>query len=206
METIAVDIDDTLYSFGELAREVMCDIAAQTEDKSLEQKAYSLYSEWNEWRYPPDLLGLDMWLEIIDVCHQPEQILSRTPYESAAEVLTELAKENQLLYISNRADSDDVFDATCDWLDKHSFPLGQVVCTTKSKTPYLAGSRYLIDDRPKTLVEFVYDREWLSPARPQRVGFGLRQEYNSSLTDVPGIKLAPNWKLLQRFLHKEGLL
>lgn len=199
-DSIAVDIDDTLYSFGELARTVMCDLARKTDDKTLLKGAYA---SWNEWRTPPDIVGVDNWLRIIDISHEPENILSRTPYSGSVEVLTALAQNNKLLYISNRATTSAVVNATSDWLGLHGFPDGELVCTTESKKPFIADCRYIIDDRPKTLVEFVYDPDWQGEPR---VGFGLHFEYNSSLTDVPRIKLAPNWNLLYQFFQKEGLL
>ena len=64
--------------------------------------------------------------------------------------------------------------------------------------------QYIIDDRPKTLVEFVYDSNWQKETTPARKGFGLFCEYNRALTDVPGIYLAPNWTLLEKYIEEKS--
>lgn len=69
----------------------------------------------------------------------------------------------------------------------------------------------MIDDRSKTMVEFVYDFDWHEeyrnriPAMPRK-GFMLKTDHNRSLTDVPGLYLAPNWSGLRRYMVKCNLL
>lgn len=206
MKTIAIDIDDTLYSFGQLAREVFVDIALETGDKRLQRGAYCA---WGEWRSPVDLVEPDFWNEVIDRCHTDGNILSQTPYRYAPETLHELTNEYDLIYISNRRES--AWDATYAWLKKNDFPEGDLICTVESKMPLISHCQYIIDDRPKTLVEFVYDFDWKhshgsTNRTAQRKGFGLFGEYNRALTDIPNIYLAPNWKLLRGYLITKGVL
>lgn len=198
MSKIAVDIDDTLYSFTALAREVL----AEEVDNKLYNRA--AYAPWTEWRTPPDLLGLDEWIKVIDRCHDDEKILSRDPFPGCQDVLAELAEEHELVYVSNRMTERQ--EATEKWLDNNNFPLGEVICAQNhDKKSYLTDVQYIIDDRPKTLVQFVHDHDWQGD---QRVAFGLMTEYNRSLTDVPNIYLAPpsNWNLLRHYFIKAGVL
>lgn len=207
MPTIAVDIDDTLYSFGQLAREMFVTVALEREDKDLQRAAYC---SWNEWRSPVDIVGLDVWLEIIDRCHSDDKIVRQRPFPNAAKTLHELAEQGyDLLYISNR--KPEALDATGEWLEDFGFPPGGLVCTTQPKMPFVKHCQYIIDDRARTLVEFVYDYNWKNTwgsqnAEKTRMGFGLLGEYNRSLTDIPGVWLAPNWDLLRRYLIDKGVL
>lgn len=203
MAKIAVDIDDTLYSFTALAREVLAEEALRTGDKMLERAAYA---PWTEWRTPPDMLGLEKWLEVVDICHDDDKILSRTPFPGSQNVLDELAAQHDLVYVSNRTTERE--SATSEWLDIHDFPTGHLVCAGHGdKQAFLNECQYLIDDRPKNLVQFVYASCWAEPEK-ERVGFGLMTEFNRSLTDVPGIYLAPagNWSLMRFYFEKTGVL
>lgn len=212
MSKIGVDIDDSLYSFGSLARNVLADEAARTGDKLLERAAYA---EWPEWRSPVDLLGTEEWLRIIALCHDEEMIRVQQPFEGAVELLTELAEEHELVYVSTR--DTERYMATKEWLTNNLFPDGELVCSGQDKNIYLKSCQYLIDDRPKNLIQFVYDPYWVQAATDaansseeyeatKRVGFGLLHSYNRSLTDVPNIYLAPNWTLLRTFMEKTRLL
>ena len=87
--TIAVDIDDTLYPFCDLARQVLTEEGFR---RGGDQMIAAAYAPWPEWRSPVDLLGLKTWLDIIALCHDDELILSRTPYEGAVDVLWELVE------------------------------------------------------------------------------------------------------------------
>lgn len=202
---IAVDVDDTLYGFGELAREKWIEYALEKGDKSLMRGAYC---EWGEWRSPSDVVSLDIWLEIIDRCHEDSVILRQTPFKGSVETLNELSDDGyELLYISNRRPDSE--PATRMWLVEQGYPqTANLICTSADKAPLVRDCQYLIDDRPKTLVQFVYDYHWrhLHGEHVERKGFGLFGEYNRALTDVPGIYLAPNWELLRRYLIDKGVL
>lgn len=215
MATIAVDIDDTLYSFCDLARKVLTEEAFRTGD---ERRTVAAYAPWPEWRSPVDLLGLDEWMRIIGLCHDDEMILAQRPYDGAVEVLWELVDAgHDLLYISNRATETRL--ATQRWLVEQGFPIdvewtedecATLVVTAEDKKPYIAHCQYLIDDRPKTQVAFLTDPDWHADNRgtstAQRKVFSLAKEFNRGLTDVPGIYLAPTWIGIRHFLVKEGLI
>lgn len=207
MTKIAVDIDDTLYSFNNLAREVFVDVAIEKGNKRYQRGAYCA---WGEWRSPPDVTDDDVWMEVIERCHSPEMISQQVPFSNASDTLTELAEQGyELRYISNRdplATSD-----TKSWIDYYNFPDGELICTREDKLPQIRDCMYLIDDRPKTLIQFVYDFHWKhrygsENKQYERKGFGLYMPYNAALTDVPGIKLAPNWKLLRQYLIETDVL
>jgi 5'(3')-deoxyribonucleotidase len=200
MSKIAVDIDDSLYDFGSLAQEMIIRVATETDDKRLRKAAYST---WNEWRTPNDVLE-DEWQTIIDMCHRNNVIRSQIPFKNAVTTLRKIFDMgNDIIYISNR--SEDAYDATYEWLQAHGFPQAKsLICTTENKAPFIADCQYIIDDRPKTLVEFVYDYNWREEATVARKGFGLFCEYNRALTDVPGIYLAPNWTLLEKYIEEKS--
>jgi hypothetical protein len=212
---IAVDVDDTLYSFARLARNVMAEEGYRTGDARLIAGAYAV---WPEWRTPPDMVGLDTWMHIIDLCHDEDMILEQTPYDDAAETLWELHRQgHELLYISNR--NTERTRATRQWLINSGFPIGttltriphtELICTAEDKKPYVADCQYIIDDRPKTLVNFVYDIDWHPQVLPEppgpRKGFALMTEFNRGLTDVPGIYLAPTWQGIRYYMERKGLL
>jgi len=217
MSKVAVDIDDSLYDFGGLAQEMIVQLAAETNDKRLQKAAYST---WNEWRTPNDFLEGE-WQTIIDMCHRDHVIRSQMPFKNAVTTLRKIfSAGNDIIYISNR--SEDAYEATYEWLQAHGFPQAKsLVCTSEDKAPFIADCQYIIDDRPKTLVEFVYDYKWkeeineivnlafdvsmnLPHTRFNRVAFGLFCEYNRALTDVPGIYLAPNWTLLEKYIEEKS--
>lgn len=221
MARIAVDIDDTLNSFTGLARQVIATRAKKTGKKIYEVAAYT---PWDEWRTPADLLGMDLWLDVIAEAHSRENILTRTAFPDAVETVCALADAgHDLLYISNRRES--AFEATADWLIRWGFPLHYsartrgaesgtrngvdtaLVCTAKPKTPWLADCQYLIDDRPRTLFQFLSDVDWpRENPDEQRKAFALTAPYNRGLTDIPNLYLAPSWSLLNFYLTREGVL
>ena len=210
MATIAVDIDDSLYSFSALARGVMAEVAFNRGDKILERGAYA---SWDEWRTPADLLGVEAWMEIIEMCHTEERIVEQTPFPGAVDTLHELVNSgHNLLYISNRAP--ETWNATAKWLQRNEFPLmrgHELYCTPDAKGPIIRHCQYIIDDRPKTLFEFMADFEWRykhgsSNGLKERKAFSLMTPYNRGLTDVPNLFLAPTWAVLRHFLIREGVL
>ena len=204
MSKVAVDIDDTLYDFNELAQEMITKVAIKEDDKEMQKGAYSA---WNEWRAPKDAVDAKFWLSIIDMCHEDHLIRSQMPFKHSVTVLRKIASAgHEIVYISNRADS--TYDATKEWLISHGFPQpASLICTSEDKAPLIADCQYLIDDRPKTLVEFTYDYEWKNEnlfTGRDRVAFGLFCEYNRALTDVPRIYLAPNWALLEKYIEEKS--
>lgn len=189
-------------------RQAFLDLALEQGDK--DHYFRGAYQSWVEWRSPSDVCGLDAFFQALDRVHHPDVILSRTPYDHSVDVLEAIEEaDHNILYISNRrADS---LDATDRWLDACGFPEGELICTEDDKQRHMAHCQYLIDDRPKTLVQFAYSRQWiptpgLSTERRDRKAFGLLFEYNRALTDVPGIFLAPTWAGIGYYLAKEGVI
>lgn len=224
MANIAVDIDSTLYDFDSIAREILAHMTREQPELSK-----ALYASWDQWRTPADLVGLDNWMECIRRTHDSEMILKQVPFPGAVETCQALMKEgHQLLYISNRATETE--EATGDWLVNNGFfdapekirvPAALVV-TTGDKAPYMTECQYLIDDRLKTCVQFVYDFDWLNdrvyahdpmgeinyvrPASTRRKAFVKSYPYNHNATDIPGLYLAPTWAGLALYMEKKGLL
>lgn len=205
---IAVDIDSTLYDFATPARQAFLDLALKHGEK--EEYFRGGYQSWVEWRSPSDVCGPDAFQEVLDIVHSPRVILSQDPYPNAKEVLREIVAEgHEIFYISNR--SKDAVDATEEWLWSNDFPEAELIATMEDKQPYLCECQYLIDDRAKTLVQFVEDFQWkytngaLSKEN-ERKAFGLLFPYNQNLTDIPNIYLAPTWPGLRYYLQRKGVL
>lgn len=217
MASIAIDVDDTLYSFTDEAREVLSVMIDEPEYALYkEQLTHALYAKWDQWRTPFELCGHNdhgdsLWLECIARCHDTEAILRQRPFQGAVQVLKELAWQgHSFVYISNRAT--ETYEATLQWLTEQGFPVDptrhELVVTAGDKRPYVRACQYMIDDRPKNVIQFVYDREcgYRDDGSPWRQAFVKVTDYNSSLTDVPGLKLAHTWAGLRRYMVKEGLL
>ncbi len=199
MAQVAVDIDDNLYPFCDLARAILTEQGFEAGDKKMIAAAYA---PWPEWRSPADLLGLETWLDVVAKCHDDDMILKQEPYAGSVDTLQELVDAgHELLYISNRAT--ETRAATQGWLADNEFPEGGLVVTSKDKRSFVAYCQYLIDDRPKTLVNFAYDAQWNGAPR---VAFALTKEYNRGLTDVPGIYLAPTWNGIRHYLIDQKLI
>lgn len=228
MAKIAVDIDDTLYSFTDEAREVLSWMVDAPEFAAYkEQLTHALYAKWDQWRTPFELCGFDaegnsLWLKCIEYCHDDEAILRQQPFNGSVEILTELADAgHELLYISNRATETE--DATRQWLMVNNFPAGELVVTSGNKAPFIRECQYMIDDRVKNVLDFIYDYEYETALRKEAGGYtepyaeqvyegGKRKafvrvaDYNGGLTDVPNLYLAHTWKGLRRYMVKKGLL
>ena len=224
MSRIAVDIDSTLYDFETPAREAFTKLAEERDDRTLLMGAYH---PWTEWRSPADVCGLPVWLDAIALCHSEEIILAQTPFNGAVETCQQLAREgHELLYISNRAVES--AEATAQWLDKWEFPLNHsdiaraedwhdghaLKCLTTDKKPFLSDCQYLIDDRPKTAIVFIYDFDWQrqhgemhaeSTEKPRRA-FLIAYPYNQALTDIRHLYLAPTWAGINTYLVSKGVL
>jgi hypothetical protein len=204
---IAIDIDSTLYDFEVPMRQAYLDLALEKDDK--EEYFKGGYQSWVEWRSPADVCGFRAFSEALARVHSPEVILTREPFDHAVEVVNEIADEYDILYISNRAG--DTAEATATWLEMAGFPDGELVCTMEDKMQHVGTIQYLIDDRPKTLVEFVYNWNWkylhgTSNGDMQRKAFGLLFEYNRALSDIPNVYLAPTWAGLRYYLQEKGVL
>jgi hypothetical protein len=203
MATIGVDIDSTLYDFETPFRDAFFKLAKEQEDSDTMQLLLKgAYHVWDEWRSPADVCGLDMFLQALDIVHSDECILSRKPFEGSVETLQALHNEgHRLRYISNRRPESSA--ATKQWLEEAGFPVRDpesVVCMMDSKKAHLRDCMYLIDDRPRTLVEFVYGT--VHPVK----AFGLMYPYNRALTDIPSVYLALTWSGLNHYLVRENVL
>lgn len=161
MAKIAVDIDSTLYDFESPAREAFTRLAEERNDKTLLRGAYH---PWTEWRSPADACGIEAWLDAIDLCHDADMIRQQVPFTGAVETCQALMNEgHDLLYISSRKSETE--EATRDWLREWNFmddTSGELACVVPPapKDPYMEDCQYLIDDRPKTVVDFIYDYKW----------------------------------------------
>jgi hypothetical protein len=227
MSTVAVDIDSTLYDFDTLAREAALALWLETGDEVYRKGIY--YSS-EDWRAPAELMGFEHWVNgVIARCHDDEMILKQAPFPGAVDTCMALIEAgHKLIYISNRATETE--SATREWLDKNGFLTSaqvtagesygdsntSVVITTGDKRPFIKDAQYIIDDRLKTCVEFVYDYEWQhfygergavkGPSKKERSAFVLKYPYNQNATDIPGLYVAPTWAGLNVYMHRRGLL
>lgn len=162
-----------IYDFETPAREAMLRLYKETGDRSFKEGAYH---PWTEWRSPADVLtdengSIQRWLDAIALCHDADVIESMKPFDGAVETCQALiAAGHELLYISNRAT--EAADATERWLDKNGFLDAsfdeiepKVLCLMGDKAPHIADCQYIIDDRLKTVVEFVHDYDWKTKVR-----------------------------------------
>lgn len=160
MAGIAVDIDSTLYDFETPSREAMFRLYKETGDAAYKEGAYH---PWTEWRSPADVLGVEKWLKAIALVHDADVIETMHPFPGAVETCQALANAgHKLLYISNRAT--EALEATEAWLYDHGFLDGkerpEVLCLMGDKAPHMRECQYIIDDRLKTVVEFIHDYDW----------------------------------------------
>lgn len=198
----AVDVDSTLYSFETVARESFRQLYEETKDESYLR---GQYHSWDEWRSPADVCGIDTWMDVIKRCHAPEVVAAQTPFPGAVETLQMLEDAGYgIMYVSTR--SPHSANATSLWLLEEGFPFGEhteVHCQMEDKAPFIAECQYLIDDRPKTMLDFVYDSTW-DKAKGERKALSLMYAYNRALTDIPNIFLSPTWGGLQSWLKRKG--
>lgn len=220
MATVAVDIDSTLYDFDTLAREAALKLWLETDDEVYRRGIY--YSS-EDWRAPAELMGVERWVNhVIARCHDDEMILKQTPFAGASETCYALVEAgHKVVYISNRKTETE--SATRQWLVANGFlPYGgdnsrsKLVVTEGDKRPFIKDAQYLIDDRLKTCVEFVYDYDWQfafgqrgfmkGPYNKDRRAFVLKYPYNQNATDIPGLYVAPTWAGLNVYLQRKGVL
>jgi PAS domain-containing protein len=214
MASIAIDIDDSLYSFTDEAREQLFLMIEEPKYATrAEQLKRCVYAKWDQWRTPYELCGFDedgnsLWLKCIQRCHDDHAIFRQEPFRNSVEVLRELVDNgHNLVYISNRHTETEY--ATQRWLNKNGFPEGKLVITSGDKLPHIRHCQYMVDDRPKNVIEFAYDFEWMAGAgrhQGERVAFVRVADYNGGLTDVPRLYLAHTWRGLRSYMVKEGLI
>ena len=214
MAKIAVDIDDTLYSFRDIAKDALFHLAQERGDKEILSAAYT---EALQWRTLADVAGNETLMEAIELAHSPEVMNQTLPFRGAPETLYALVNQgHELIYISNRDEK--AADATRNWLLRHSFPdpgstFGvELKCLWGDKIPHLTDCQYIIDDRASTLIKFVHDYDWerrhmdRAGVENPRKGFGIHAPHNTNLTDVKNIYLAPTWGGLNYYFVRKGLL
>lgn len=218
MATIAVDVDSTLYDFETPSRDAMLKLWQETGDGVYKEGAYH---PWTEWRSPADVLGVEKWLKAIAVVHEDDAILGMQPFTGAVETCQALIDAgHNLIYITNRAAHTE--EATRQWLVNNRFLPepdrinAKLVVTEGDKGPFMENCQYLIDDRLKTCIQFVYDYEWQfyngvrgavkGDRNRDRIAFVKAYPYNQNATDVPGLILAPTWAAINVYLVKKGLL
>ena len=224
MAIIGVDVDSTLYDFETPSRDAALKMWQETGDDAFKE---AHYHPWTEWRSPADVLMGDdgiphRWLEVINRVHDDNSILSQVPFTGAVETCQALMRAgHKLIYITNRAASTEA--ATRTWLVNNGLldsaevvMPATLVVTDGDKRPFLEHAQYLIDDRLKTCVQFVYDYDWQfmngvrkdagGPGTLDRVAFVKAYPYNQNATDVPGLILAPTWAGISHYLVKKGLL
>jgi hypothetical protein len=228
MATIAVDVDSTLYDFETPSRDACLKLWQQSIEAGERDDSYkeAAYHPWTEWRSPADVLGVDKWLKAIGVVHEDDAILGMQPFTGAVETCQALVRAgHDLIYITNRKAHTE--KATRQWLlnnnllgieDAGTYDWGStsLVVTEGDKRPFIKKAQYLIDDRLKTCVQFVYDYEWQyfngergavkGPANRDRIAFVKAYPYNQNATDIPGLILAPTWAAINVYLVQKGLL
>lgn len=201
--------DDTLYPFGDAVREEFFRMAVEKDDRSILKGAYAPFTEW---RSLSDSLEGELVYEAILRVH--DRTLHQTPFKNAAVTLWDLkAKGHEILYITSRLDK--YHEDTAGWLADHDFPVepeDELKCIQGSKIPHMRDCKYLIDDRPQTVIDFVTDYVWQnwhgSEIQPEneRKAFGLWFPYNQALTDIKNVYLAPNWYGIRYYLKRKGLI
>lgn len=159
------------------------------------------YSNNYEWR---NLVDHDQKLafEAIEIVHKRAD--SYKPFDRAVDTLWEVYESGQeILYIGARKEIHN--EVTLEFLSFNGFPEGELICAdpSKGKLGYLTECQYLIDDRPRTIFEFLYDKEWEGDSRK---AFALWRPYNQNLTDLKGLYLAPTWGGLRYYLKKKGVI
>jgi len=194
--------DNTLYDFASECREAFFEMAIEENDKSILRGAYAPTMEWRSFA---DVLGFERLSEAIDRVHSPESILEQPPYKNAVRICRALESEgHSIKYVTTR--KGDKHNATDEWLAINDFPNGELICSDENKEEHLSDCQYLIDDRPKTILNFIYDFNWTANNGATRKAFGLWFPYNQALTDVRNVLLAPTWRGIEYYLERKGLL
>jgi hypothetical protein len=196
MSVVAIDIDETLYSFDEEVRGAFFDLAVEKGDKSILRAAYSNNQEWR------NLVDHDTGLAYKAIERVHEQATSQIPFKGAVDVVQRIGAEHTIKYVGSRFKKH--YQGTKNWLNYWDFPEGDLICVehTDSKQNYFDDVQYLIDDRPRTIIEFLHEPYY----EGERKAFGLWRQYNQNLTDVKSVYLAPTWRGLEYYLERKGVI
>lgn len=201
MPSIAIDVDNTLYSFDTACREAFFKMAIEYDDKTYLKGAYAPQVEWRSFG---DVLGHKVLAEAIEKVH--ENTKSQIPYKGSVETVQALSSRgHEIKYVTTRHDK--YYLDTKEWLYSWKFPTAPVYCSNEDKLEYISDCQYLIDDRPKTILNFIYDCAWSNNKwNEQRKAFGLWFPYNQALTDIRHVLLAPTWRGIHYYLERKGVL
>jgi hypothetical protein len=84
----------------------------------------------------------------------------------------------------------------------NNFPVvdNELICIPENKMKYIRHCTYLIDDRPRTLMDFVYS------GREKRKGIALMHPFNRALTDIPNVFLSPTWGGIKNWMERKEIL
>jgi uncharacterized HAD superfamily protein len=211
MAKVAIDVDDTLYPFWDKLREEFFIMSIEYDDSDILRGAYATTSEW---RSLTDSVPLDIAVEAIHRVH--EKALHQTPYEHAVDVVNQLIESgHEIVYVTSRDEK--YHNDTYSWLYHQGFPIesgaeANLICMSGSKIPHIRDCKYLIDDRPQTVVDFISDYVWKRwygseiKEEDKRIAFGLWFPYNQALTDINNVYLAPSWLGIEYYLRKKGII
>lgn len=200
MSEIIIDIDQTLYDFDSEVREEFFELAIERLDKSLLKGAYSTNMEW---RNLTDVLGNEVALEAIGRVH--DRTLKQHAFKGSVDTCCALAQKGHTIrYVTSRLKK--YQEDTEEWLFQWGFPTGEVICSTHDKAEHFKDAQYLIDDRPRTIINFLYDPLYKPENGSERKAFGLWTSYNRNLTDIDNVYLAPTWNGIRFYLERKGLL
>jgi 5'(3')-deoxyribonucleotidase len=155
MTLIMCDVDSTLYDADVLFSELANDAGIDWPDRISEWKpAHEIY------HYNGKHCSVDDLKKIFRKAHSEEYVSKQIPYPHAQEVISAIAKEEdvRIAYISDR--NTQQTSALKDWLNKWDFLVPHsVVMTTKDKRDWLRTERpnIVIDDRVRTLLMARYE-------------------------------------------------
>lgn len=195
---VAIDIDETLYSFDNAVRNAFFDLAEKYGDRSILRMAYSNNHEWR------NLVDHDAKIafEAIERVHSNQD--RYIPFPDCIRVVNLIyVSGHEIKYVGSRKGIHK--NITEQWLDMNEFPRGDIICADPklSKAAHIEDCQYLIDDRPITMLDFLNDPEWIGA---QRKAFALWRPYNQNLTEVANIYLAPTWRGLEHYLRRKEVI
>lgn len=205
MTKIAIDIDETLYSFDSAIRNVFFDMAVEREDKSILRLAYSNNLEWR------NLVDHDKSIAYAAIERVHENTDEYMLFPGASDTIWALWRKGyEINYVGSRKDKHEAVTKFA-LFDIWDLPDGKVICAdpSKSKNEYLKDCQYLIDDRPKTIIEFLHDPVWWwynTEINEERKAFALWRPYNQNLTEVPNLYLAPTWRGIRYYMERKEVL
>lgn len=179
--TIAVDMDSTLYCFLSAFKRSALDL------KGIECPEPGDVCEWDA--ISPFFEDFSDMLECFEHAYSLENVELNVPYEGAADELRRLqAAGYRIEYFTDRPQTSK--EATERWLERWDFPARENlnVCADKRGVLKERGDELvtIIDDRPRTLMFARYDLGMDNV-------FSLRHSYNRNFSDIPGVHLADSW-------------